>query len=542
MVWAAAALVKVLRHDADGAARTRMGPAGHASSMNRNRSIEPTRPVIETGAISIGFASAAVALATILVVVYVWGSLHPIPVVHDEWAYVLQCEIFATGRWTVPSPPLPEFFEQLWVFVEPVVASKYWPGHSLLMTPGCMVAMPSLVPLLLSGLTGALLFRLTAARTSVGLALLAWALWLTSAPNLHFRAMYFANVTTCALWLGALACASRWERTRQFLPLALMMVLLAWMAITRPLTGLALGAPLVIYAGWRLRDHPFRFVQAAVLGSLVLLILPLWSWTTLGSVRTVPYMEYARLYFPFDGVGLTFDATPPARTLPPELSRYGDRLAEHFRSHTPARLPLIAAERMAALGGQLFEAWRGVLVLFAIAGAIDATRHKRSWLALPAISASALFAGHLTFAHPAEWTHYYFEAFPLVWVIVALGVWAITAQLPASRRARRVVITVLLITAAMDVPRVRSRTIRWRERVEVASAKVDAIPGPAVVFVEPEHAVSPYGLVHNSTSLSHDRVWVVRDRGDDNQRLLSRAKGRRPYLLNPNTLSLRSLE
>ena len=142
--------------------------------------------------------------------------------VHDEWAYVLQCEIFASGRWTAPAPPIPEFFEQFWVFVEPVVASKYWPGHSLLITPGCMVGMPSLVPLLLSGVTGGLLFLLVASQTSRGLGLLAWWLWVTAGQTCISEPAYFANVTSGSAWLVALWAMARWQETRRFAPLAVM--------------------------------------------------------------------------------------------------------------------------------------------------------------------------------------------------------------------------------------------------------------------------------------------------------------------------------
>ena len=82
--------------------------------------------------------AAALGVATGVLVAYVWGGFRQLPVIHDEAAYLLQAQIFATGHWTAPSPPLPEFFEQLYVFNTPVVASKYWPAHSLLMAPGAM--------------------------------------------------------------------------------------------------------------------------------------------------------------------------------------------------------------------------------------------------------------------------------------------------------------------------------------------------------------------------------------------------------------------
>jgi hypothetical protein len=57
------------------------------------------------------FAPYVIALSAMLMVWYVWGSLHQVPVVHDEASYLLQAETFARGRWVMPSPPLPRFFE-----------------------------------------------------------------------------------------------------------------------------------------------------------------------------------------------------------------------------------------------------------------------------------------------------------------------------------------------------------------------------------------------------------------------------------------------
>ena len=53
--------------------------------------------------------------ATGAATLWVWGSLTQTAVVHDESAYLLQAQIFAKGRFTVPSPPIASFFQQLYV-------------------------------------------------------------------------------------------------------------------------------------------------------------------------------------------------------------------------------------------------------------------------------------------------------------------------------------------------------------------------------------------------------------------------------------------
>src|SRR4051812_42822609 len=58
---------------------------------------------------------ALVGMLTGLATWFVWGSLTRAAVVHDESAYLLQAELFSRLRFTVPTPPLPQFFEQLYV-------------------------------------------------------------------------------------------------------------------------------------------------------------------------------------------------------------------------------------------------------------------------------------------------------------------------------------------------------------------------------------------------------------------------------------------
>ena len=132
------------------------------------------------------------------------GTLHPIPVIADEAAYLLQAQIFAHGHWTAPSPPLPEFFEQFEVLVTPAVASKYFPGESLMLTPGIWLGLPALVPVLLTGLTGALIFALARRIAGTWVAVLTWLTWISAFATLYSRAVvYMSETTTAAAWVVA---------------------------------------------------------------------------------------------------------------------------------------------------------------------------------------------------------------------------------------------------------------------------------------------------------------------------------------------------
>ena len=108
----------------------------------------------------------------------------------------------------------PEFFEQYHVLVTPVYAGKYPPGHSLLIAPGNWVGMPGLVPVLLAGIAGALLFLLARRYANPWVALLTWAIWTTAPGNLRFLPAYMSQNTTIVLWLAGWWALAEWLEGR----------------------------------------------------------------------------------------------------------------------------------------------------------------------------------------------------------------------------------------------------------------------------------------------------------------------------------------
>jgi hypothetical protein len=482
---------------------------------------------------------------TALTIWWVWGSLHQVCTVHDEAAYVLQARLFASGRWTAAGRPLPEFFQQFHVLVTPVLAARYWPGHALLMAPGVWVGLPGLVPLLLSGLTGALCFGLARRLAGPWVAALTWLFWTTAPANMLFRAGYFSEVTTGALWLLGWWALLNWSQTGRRTSLLALAACVSWGAITRPLTMLAYAIPVavVVLRGTHAR-HSWRDLGLAVgLGMTVLGLIPLWNARTMGDWRTTPYP----LHFT--------NVSPPLGEPPPDVQRYWAAFRELDRAHTVAALPHMLRRRLQKIGDDMWHGWRAGLLPFAVLGVLAIPIGTGCLVATTVL----LIVAHLAYPHHPGWSIYYLELQPIFAFVSALGVWAAASRVGVWRARRRLLggraaeetssLAVLLLCVAV-LP-LCARDLRRAQRTHAAArtyqmsfdALVERISEPkAIVFVRytPDHNIHRSVIV-NEPDLERARAWIVYDRGPENARLMSLAPDRAAYLFDEATRTLAAL-
>lgn len=313
---------------------------------------------------------AGAAIVAAALTIWVWGGLRAPPVVDDEAAYVLQADLLARGRWSLPSPPVVAAFTQPAVLVTPVMTPKMAPGHALLLVPGIWLGLPGLVPVLLTALSAALLVMLARRVASSGVALLAVVLWLLQSGTMRWRASYFSEITTCALWLVGWWCLLRWRETRGPMWLVAIAAITGWGAITRPLTMLAWAVPVGIVI---LRDlaSTGRWRDLAlpvIVGIACLALMPLQNLATLGDWRQSPRALYTRQYMPFDVVGFGLNPAAPTLPVPENQQRATAGFIARHREHQPAALPRILVERLATLESQVLGGWRIVLLPAAVIG------------------------------------------------------------------------------------------------------------------------------------------------------------------------------
>ena len=491
--------------------------------VRRRRSRVPTSIEI---ALSSRWAPLVAGGISAAILLFVWRSPNEPQPIHDEQAYVLQAEIFARGHWTGEPPPIPGFFEQTHMFIEPRLASKYPPGTSLLLVPGVWVGLPGLMPLLFTGAAGALLFAIVRRLVDPALALAAWALWSTSTTSLYWRSSYFSQNPDTALWLFSLWALLRWRAEARQSWLIAVACVFAWMYLTRPLSAVALAAPVAIVVLVKVwQERLVRQVAVATACAVPLLLIHvLWQQRTMGDWRINPYSEYSRQYMPFDKPGFGFDPTPPTKPLTPPHAWIEGEFIPYHKQHQLAALPAIVTARIIVLMRALGETWRvGLIVLF-IVGAIRA----RGAMRFAVLSAMCLFLAYLVYAHPAWWTVYYTEAFPVFFVIAAYELMRFARSvLKLDEEGTRVAFLVGLILIApwmaSDVIRARAQSDARSGFQRQAVKTLSAIPEErAVVFVEypPDH-LHFQSLVGNTPDYRTARLWMVYDRGEENERLLA---------------------
>jgi len=479
------------------------------------------------------FGPLTAAIITALVVWYAWGDARPIAKVHDEQSYVLQAEIFASGRWPAPSPPIPEFFEQPHVMVVPAVASKYPPGNALMLTPGAAVGYPALMVLVLSGATAALIFALAMRVMNPWVGALTWLLWITAPIVLRFQPGFYSEVTTTICILGAWWSLLTWRETRLRRWLLLVSFCVGWCAITRPLTALAFAAPIgivVLRDVARLRQWS-DLAAAMLMGVAVLMILPVWSAKTTGNWRLTPIELYRQDYMAYDKIGFTVDTAAPRRGETPVLKALNDYFLSAHHQQSLKRLPVTAFERVAALTVAFFQGWRVPLIVFFVAGLFF-----MNWpLRFAMLSAVSTFLAHLTYAHYPPWTIYYVETASAVSAVTALGIWTVARWVVRSEPAMRVTAAlagfVLVVFGAQGVQHARLDHHVRAAFDRLFADQIGKLPRkPAIVFIHyTPRSAQHISEVFNYANLDAAPVWVVHSLGPRNEELKKMFPNRTAY-------------
>jgi len=451
--------------------------------------------------------------------------------------------LFASGRIVGAARPLPEFFWQYHVFVDPVLAAKYPPGHAAILAAGALIGAPWLIPLVAASLCMALLFVFAARWSSRSAGFLAVGLAASSGVSLRFWPSYFSETTTAALFVVAwYALAEYWEhgRIRWLLLLALAVGV---GGITRPMTMLAFAIPAAVMSIVAVRRHASwrHLIPAGVLAIAVVASDFVWNDRVTGDWRQSPHTLYARRFIPSDRVGFGLSEEAPADSLPQDLERFDGMVRRLHVRHTLANLPRIAASRASRI---LQDTWpyMGVPAALAVVGLL-VLPIGLSLVVLATVL--GVFGGYLLYAHIPSWTLYYLELQAPLAFLTAAGVQAASMRAatmlqrfsnlqPATlRRALSASIAAfLLLPATFAVPGFRAIHQEAQNPAQAFAQAIQHLSGrKAIVFVSEHIEQHPErSAVQNVIDLESAPIWIAHDLGRRDSLLIAKAWDRTAYL------------
>jgi hypothetical protein len=222
------------------------------------------------------------------------------------------------------------------------------------------------------------------------------------------------------------------------------------------------------------------------------------------------------------------------------MSAVGVQFLDIHREHQPLALPGILLRQTITLLLALGQPSRIFLIPLFLSGALRA----RGPLLFGVLSMVSMLLAYLSFAHPPSWIVYYFEVFPVFYVVAAieavrLADWRLAIG-PA--RARGLVLLAMAVISPwlLNDLRLVRRQVDSRGGFHRTAARIlNTLPAdPAVVFVRyPETHDFNLSLITNTPDYRSAPLWLVYDRGTRNRELLQLTT-RPAYLLDVATWQL----
>ena len=446
------------------------------------------------------------------------------PHLEDEFANLWQADVMADGKIALPSPDFPRSFMVPFVVdYEGLRFGKYPPGWPALLSFGVRLGAPWLVNALLAGACAWLTYRLGRRLGGAGVGLLAALLVATSPMFLLLTASLMSHALSVFLtlaltlaWLDSVAPEP--SKIPRALPVAVAGLSLGLLALTRPLTAVAVGLPFAAHGAWLLLrgSRPVRKavlaigMLAAATGALVLV----WQWALTGD----PLRNLYTLWWSYDriGFGPGHGVTATGHTL--NLARINTKFSLRVGRHD--------------LFGWPYLSW-----VFVPVGLLAWRRRMEAWLLASLLPV-------LVLAYALYWVgawlygpRYYIEALGALAVLSAAGIVALAGKWAPSgwRRWRAigvsaVVFTLLLLNLGFYLPaRLRQMTGLYDMR-RASGQPLEALAlGRALVIIHPQQSWTEYGaLLRLTPPFADGDLLLAYTRGSETDAQLAQAYADRP--------------
>jgi 4-amino-4-deoxy-L-arabinose transferase-like glycosyltransferase len=453
------------------------------------------------------------------------------PVIHDEYAYLFQAKTFANWRLCYPPPEYPQFFDAFHLLTEGVYASKYPPGHALVLVPGVWVGFPMLMPLLLSVGSLLIFYYLIKSIQNQKTALCSMALFAVCAPQVDMATTYQSHSTTLFFLLLFLYAVLRSFELR-----SVVYPLIAGSAVgiafaARPLTALAVAGPFVFYylvqvirdvqrQNYRCLRH---FLILAMAFSPAVVGLLEYNSALMGSPFKFPWSEYSQRYMPADNLGFGVgEETVKSNISPRKTDFYQGYVLTLKRKYSLASaIKQLLTERVR---DTLLMADNsiGLVIFLPLAFIAPLAVYEKLMVA----SVVSLFLAH--FAYYGWLPSYHFEIIPFVVYFIVRGTMEIFSKLYENKLR----LTLLfffwqlgwgtLFLASFKIP----QEIYFKRLFTQYHAAFGDLLGsvgaePKVIFVKyrADHNFH-FDLINNDPDLESSRNIFALDLGEENQKII----------------------
>jgi 4-amino-4-deoxy-L-arabinose transferase-like glycosyltransferase len=493
--------------------------------------------VRKTDAIALGLALIG-GVASFLVADRVYERL---PHLEDEFALLWEAEVMADGKVYLPSPEAPKSFSVPFVVdYDGQRFGKYPPGWPAALSLGARFEAPWMVNAILTGVSIWLTYRLASKIVSERLSLLAAALTLLSPMFLLLSGSLLSH--TFSLFL-TLAFVLAWldmfggvesDISDKGIPTWLLILVaglcLGLLAITRPLTAVAVAIPFIIHGvvlwikvGGGARK---RLAAVGLLAVVMALLLPYWQAMLTGD----PTRNLYTLWWEYDRIGI------------------GPGIGVTDSGHN-IYLAYWNTQWSLAVGIHDLFGWPYLSWIFLPFGLLALGRKFRGWLLFSLFPILVVVYG---FYWVGSWLYgprYYFESLPILAIISAAGIawvggWL--GEVGKYVRARRMTVLalVMLLIVGNVVFYIPARMAMMSRLFDISRSHLETFEALGVesglVIVHPIENWRDYGTLLTLTPpfADSDLILVISRVSGENETLIQSNSDRPIYHYYPDEPSI----
>jgi len=345
------------------------------------------------------------------------------PHIEDEMAYVWQARVLAQGKVMLPSPAdAKSFLVPFVVDYNGQRFSKYPLGWPLMLMFGVLLHARVWVNPILSGLGIWLTYLLGKKVFDERIALLSAALMVASPFFLINSGSLLSHPWSLFLTLGfALAWLDTFDAARKlpaWLTVSVAGLSLGVLAMTRPLTAIAVGLPFFIHGIILLirgnKSTRFKVLTIGLLAAFVAALVPLWQFVVTGDPLLNPYM----LWWKYDKIG------------------FGEGFGRQAGGHSLYWAWVNLKVSFHAGWGDFFG-WGSASWLFLPFGLWALGRNARAWLAAAVFPSIVLLYMMYWIGSNLYGPRYYYEGFFSLTLVSAAGMFWLAERVAKEGRLRK---------------------------------------------------------------------------------------------------------